>query len=150
VTEFARLTIRRQHSKCRTASVPRERKNVRIVVANQNFDTDPTGLARRIIAFVAEAGWPPRDVTQIDPPNERMIPSAQPEAIHRLDFHVLIADSVGAGIINRTTPRDILRPITSETDPATSVTHSLAGTLAAPASHDRGHGHANRRRRRSP
>ena len=68
---------------------------MRLIVANQNFDTDPTGLARRIIAFVAEAGWPPRDVTQIDPPDERMFFSTQPDDTHRLDFHVLIAGSVG-------------------------------------------------------
>jgi hypothetical protein len=125
---------------------------VRLIVANQNIETDPTDLARRIIAFVAEAGWPPRDVTQIDARDERTLPSAQPEDIHRLDFPVLIASSVGAGIINLVNQRGALRLIASEADPATPATHSLAEKLAAPASrdHGHGHGHAHSRQRRSP
>jgi predicted Fe-Mo cluster-binding NifX family protein len=115
---------------------------MRIAVASRNFETitGHAGMARRFIVFAAEAGHSPREATRIDLPKEQTIHSANPEDRHPLDeVQVLIAGSAGDGFINRMTRRGVLTIITSETDPATAVANYLAGTLAAPAPHDRDH-----------
>jgi predicted Fe-Mo cluster-binding NifX family protein len=111
-----------------------------IAVASQNFRTvtPHAGKSRRFLVFKVAACRAPIEVDRLDLPKEQSMHEFKGDAAHPLDaMDVLIAGSVGAGLITRMADRGITAVATAETDPVIAIARYLAGTLARPATLDR-------------